>query len=1410
MTILAINSVATKAHMINRAAHQIASLFAQAEPIARAMLNDAMTSAFDANDASGAWSQRDSFDMLEHGMVKALLLRQQSDDPRSEVAALYQLMNLLPTQTVRSEEQVRYQQFSTPLPLAWLATQAAMITDTDHVLEPSAGTGLMAVAVQRVGASLHLNELADQRRALLQLNFLTANITAHDGARIDALVTRRPSVIIMNPPFSRSGGNRYDHFAAVRHLVAALRLLAPGGRLVAIMPDWFKAEGRLARVWEDCFTGKTLHAVWRFEEGAFAKHGTNVAVRMIVVDKVPGRGATVVVNRAHTAAFLEALTQIPARSPLLLPNAEPPPRPFPAAAVGLFSGFKTPALRPNAPVALSQQIKVVPVEYQALDDPAALAEQTGIYLPYRPSRIVFADAGAHPTPLVESLAMGSIAMPRPSYVPLLPAHVVSGKLLSAAQLETIVYAGEATEQRLPGLFNPPADGLTLEPDANGRSYRQGFFLGDGTGTGKGRQIAGILLDQWVKGNKRHIWISESAQLLEDARRDWSALSGLALDIHPLTNWKPHQTLGLSEGVLFVSYPTLRASTGEHSRLQQILNWAGEDFAGVIIFDEAHAMGGVAGGEGGFVQRKGSLQGITGVTLQNRLPDARVIYSSATGASDVNNLSYAVRLPLWGPGTAFANRESFISEIREGGIAAMELVARELKGLGLYCARALSFAGVEYDILEHKLTPDQIRDFDTYADAWAIIHRNMETALELAGVTDPLEGATLNGQALAAARSRFESCKQRFFGQLLLSMKLPTLFPAIAETIACGMSAVVQLVSTAEAMLDRRIAGLSPQERAEPMIDLSPREYILDYLVNAFPTRMMESYFDDGGNERSRPLYNDDGSPVICLEAERLRDETIEMLCAMPPIANALDAIISRFGVENVAEITGRTRRLLTAEDGSQRIEARSGRTGLVEAERFMRGDKKILIFSDAGGTGRSYHASLDVRNQTRRVHFLLEPGWRADRAIQGLGRTNRTYQASAPIFRPVTTDCRGERRFISTIARRLDALGALTRGQRQTGGQNLFNPADNLESSYARDALVRWFHLLYDGKLASCTLCDFEHRTGLKLRTAAGLVEDMPPIQRWLNRILALPIALQNAIFDEFMGLVEARVEAARKAGTLDIGVETIRADHLVIAGDLLLRTDERTGATSHLLTVDAQWKKDIRSLDDVFAVAERHSGRSRFAQNVRSKNVALLIPAQSLLLDDARVVRQFALLRVSSTGFITAEALEESHWQTVSRARFARLWDVAATKAAHEFSTERLYIVSGQLLPIWNKLDKNALEVRRITTDDGVSILGRVVHVSRVNDLCAKLGVSERVTLDPKTILQSLSGGKAILLNVDQSLSIKQSLVNRQVRFELFGFDPRRLAWYKSLGCFTEIIQSRTRLFIPVDRAEAITMTLM
>src|SRR3546814_4030800 len=106
--------------------------------------------------------------------------------------------------------------------------------------------------------------------------------------------------------------------------------------------------------------------------------------------------------------------------------------------------------------------------------------------------------------------------------------------------------------------------------------------------------------------------------------------------------------------------------------------------------------------------------------------------------------------------------------------------------------------------------------------------------------------------------------------------------------------------------------------------------------------------------------------------------------------------------------------------------SRSARTSQAEAAAFQAGRKRILIFSDAGGTGRSYHPSLDAANQEQRVHLLLEPGWRADRAIQGPGRTHRTHQATTPLFRPVTTDCKGELRRSEEHTSELQSLMRIT------------------------------------------------------------------------------------------------------------------------------------------------------------------------------------------------------------------------------------------------------------------------------------------------------------------------------------------------------------------------------------------------
>lgn len=802
------------------AAQALADRLDRGDAISRSVLNAELAAHFGGSDAAGRWSVRDAHAALE--LAQVLWLQSRSDldirsTPGKAARHFDQLEVLVPRQTVRSEEQVELQQFATPPRLAWLAARACAPARGELLLEPSAGTGMLAVWADKAGARLALNEISGLRCDCLTRLFPAASVSSHDGELIDELLARaiRPPTVLMNPPYSWSAERGRDGWTAARHLRSAWNRLAPGGRLAAILPEWFDLPGFLARM--------TRPAAIRLDliiERGFVTNGTSITTRLLVIDKLDVTSEPVTGRASDFHELCALVDAVAARSSPPSPTATLP-RPLKVI----------PLLRPSArpmPLAAnpgSRSAATAPVAFSALEVPAATPEQVGHYLPYRPSRIAIHGAADHPTPLVESVAMGSISAPVPAAVPKLPGHVIAEGLLSAAQIETLIYAVSAHARDLPGLFMPEDKGCVLVPSAEGRAYRMGYFLGDGTGAGKGRQVASVILDRWVQGERRHIWISKNEALLEDARRDWAALGGLPIDIQPLATWKLGSPVTMQEGILFVTYPTLRSGRADASRLDQILAWAREDFDGVIVFDEAHAMANAAGGEGSRGKVKGSEQGVAGVRLQNLLPRARVLYASATGASDVNNLAYATRLGLWGPETAFATREEFVTDIRAGGIAAMELVARDLKALGLYTARALSFAGVEYEILEHALSADQIAVYDAYADAWAIIHANLRDALEATRIVDADTGGTLNSGAKSAALSVFEGTKQRFFAQLLLSMKLPSLLPAIDTAVAVGNAVVVQLVSTAEAMLDRRLADLSDEEHEALEIDLSPREYV---------------------------------------------------------------------------------------------------------------------------------------------------------------------------------------------------------------------------------------------------------------------------------------------------------------------------------------------------------------------------------------------------------------------------------------------------------------------------------------------------------------------------------------------------------------------------------------------------------
>ena len=383
-------------------------------------------------------------------------------------------------------------------------------------------------------------------------------------------------------------------------------------------------------------------------------------------------------------------------------------------------------------------------------------------------------------------------------------------------------------------------------------------------------------------------------------------------------------------------------------------------------------------------------------------------------------------------------------------------------------------------------------------------------------------------------------------------------------------------------------------------------------------------------------------------------------------------------------------------------------------------------------------------------------------------------------------------------------MGALTRGQRQTGGQNLFDPADNLESDYARDALSRWFQLLYDGKLEATSFGNFVGRTGLRLENPdGGLTDNLPTIQRWLNRTLALPITLQNAIFEEYLGLVEARIEAAREAGTLDQGLETVRVDHFTVLADELLRTDPVTGAETRLVSLEVTRHLRPLRLQRLVRMHEIGSPHATPMRNARSGMVALSVPARRLIADDGAVIERRRLLRPLKSANWTLEALGESHWEEIGVTAFTSTWRAEEAEAAKSPVTERVHLATGLLLPVWKRLPGDHVRVTRLVADDGQSIIGREVLDVDLASIAQTFGLSGVVGPSADQIGDLvLASGKPLGLASHDPLTVKRSLVGGEQRLELTGFSPDRLDWYKNKGCFTEIIRYRTRLFVPTPRA--------
>jgi hypothetical protein len=151
-----------------QAATTLMEALAKGQALDAHALRAAMEAAFGASDAAGAWDWKLAYEACEAAQILFLrkfgpAMRARAGSSAAFLAMLGKLAALAPSQTRRSEESQALEQFSTPIALGFAAATAAAITSNDLVLEPSAGTGLLAIFAELAGARLSLNEFAETR-----------------------------------------------------------------------------------------------------------------------------------------------------------------------------------------------------------------------------------------------------------------------------------------------------------------------------------------------------------------------------------------------------------------------------------------------------------------------------------------------------------------------------------------------------------------------------------------------------------------------------------------------------------------------------------------------------------------------------------------------------------------------------------------------------------------------------------------------------------------------------------------------------------------------------------------------------------------------------------------------------------------------------------------------------------------------------------------------------------------------------------------------------------------------------------------------------------------------------------------------------------------------------------------------
>jgi len=1101
-------------------------------------------------------------------MGRELIELHQSEGTKSVYDSLVGLYDSQPSQSHRTSQSTLLQQYSTPLPLAYLAGKYAGLDKAsakNPAFDPSAGNGLLTVAADPEHTIA--NEIDPFRREnLRELGFQKvfdqdAALDFDTGPNANFFAAQQFQHLVTNPPFDRlknpieAGKATFkvlDHWMA--HI--ALQQMTDDGRAAIIVGGHNRYNDKGApTVGKERNLLQYLHYYYHVDDiinlsgELYARQGTKFSTRLILISgRKKSPSGKYPRFEAQREAPIESYEQLYNRMcQYIEPQAQTCSTPGPIDLtlknpnVMTVSQAYTPYQ--NGPAFMRYALK----NGWTINDVRRHVAQAHQFSEQDAQDLIEEWKELIPASFYEGLKQGMVGLGRPynpgsdgckilkvetpdsmayeTQVALIAVARKVGDLDSYVQ-KKLAYSSNAA--MCEALAAEQIDGVALAI-FNMEQREQGMIIGDQTGIGKGRQAAAIIRYAHLQG-KRPIFITKDPNLFSDLYRDLGDI-----DYDQITPFILNAGVKIedeNEEVLFRTPKEVKSiikseelpdtydfimttysqfsTKGLTDKKDFIQNLAKDN---ILILDEAHLASGLDSNTGSFIRKILKIsQG--------------ALYLSATYAKRADSM------PLYAVKTAIkdtnATPASLTEAINAGGVALQEVLSSQLVQEGQMLRRQRSLYNVQpiYEILTDKKTEHREINDRVVTLMHKIIQFQQEHVNPIVkGIDDDIndnapEGAKMTVKNLGASNTPFASRLFNLVTQLLISLKAETIADQAIHYLQRGYKPIIALKGTMESFLADMEAGEVEK------IDFS------EVLLRALHKSAMSYSTTDEWGQKTKLIMERE---QLKIEGQMAYDEIVEEIqnTSTGLTVSPLDVMIQKIrdAGYSLAEITGRGTRLELLGKGLGKKVPYAKRDKFKNFTAFNNNELDALIINQSGSTGASAHAIVTEKvpeyEVKPRVMIIGEPELDVNSEIQKRGRINRTGQILDPKYHYLISDIPAEQRLLMMLQTKLKSLDANT-------SSNQRNSSNMLESND--------FDNKYGDKVVATYLEENPEINKKMLEPLSGEV-DSGLANKAAGKSALLDSATQEKFFQEVIERYNSQIEYLKEIGHYDLEVQTIELE---------------------------------------------------------------------------------------------------------------------------------------------------------------------------------------------------------------------------------------------------------------------------